>query len=129
MKLIIIGTIAALSGLPPAAALAQSGAPAKPAEPGQMADSWQLESKGQTLCVVRLSAHAGAGGVYGAQIPASCGAGLPAGVAGWKPTPEGMALVGADGSPLVTMSRWSESLYVASGPGAPDIQLARAAPH
>lgn len=107
------------------AALAPAAASAGPAVPREMADSWRVESHGHTLCVVRLSDHAGGAGVYGAQIPADCGTSLPAGVAGWKPTPDGLALVGADGSSILPMDRWSESLYVASGPNAPDLQLSR----
>lgn len=112
--------IAALAALAPAVAAAQ------PAAPREMADSWQLESHGRTLCVLRLSNHAGQDGVYGAQVPADCANALPPGVVGWKSTPEGLALVAADGSALVPMRRWSESLYVAYGPDAPDEQLARA---
>lgn len=120
MKLVLKASLmATLVVLAPAAALA------RPAVPREMADAWRVESHGRTLCVVRLSDHASGAGVYGAQVPADCNNALPAGVAGWKPTDDGLALVGADGSAILPMNRWSESLYVATGPNAPDLQLSR----
>jgi hypothetical protein len=122
MNRLAVVVIAAALGLSALPALAQP-----PAKPNEVADSWQLESKGQILCVLRLTGRPAKGGArYGAEIPADCRAALPAGAAGWTPTEGGMALVAADGTALVSFERWSESLFVSTGAGVPDLQLSRA---
>ncbi|MDR3512972.1 MAG: AprI/Inh family metalloprotease inhibitor [Caulobacteraceae bacterium] len=125
MNRILPVAIAAVLSLSVGAAFAQP-----PASPTETPDSWQVQAKGHTVCVIRLTGRAAHGGAFRAAIPADCAGGpLPGGVTGWKPTPGGMALVGEDGSTLVNLDRWSESLFVSSGPGAPDLQLARALPN
>ncbi len=111
-----------------AAALAALAGPAlaAPAQPREMADTWLVQSHGRVLCHVRLSGRPGPGGVYGLRAPAGCADVLPASVAGWSPTPQGLVLVANSGAPELSFRRWSESLYVTDGDGAPDIQLSRA---
>jgi hypothetical protein len=101
-------------------------AAAQPARRGDVADAWQLQSHGHTVCRLTLSGRPTRAGPYGADIPEACREALPAGAAGWTPIPDGLALVAAYGAVLVAFERWSESLYVSSGAGAPDLQLARA---
>ena len=107
--------------------LPAAGARAQAARPGEIADAWVLQAHGHVLCRLTLSGRATKAGPYGADIPADCQSALPAGAAGWKPTADGIVLVAADGAVLVAFDRWSESLFVSSGPG-PDLQLARASP-
>jgi hypothetical protein len=122
-----MGRMPIIAAIAAALTLTAGGALAKPANPGEMADSWLLQSHGQTLCQLKLSGTANQAGVLGAQIPADCGSNLPAGATGWKPTDQGLALVAADGSVLMNFHRWSESLYVSSAAGGgPDLQLSRA---
>lgn len=123
MTRILAAAFAAAFALSAGSALAQP-----PPGPGRMADSWDVESHGQVQCVVRLSSRGGRDGTYRVEIPLDCAnSALPDGVSGWRPTPDGMVLVGADGQPLATLNRWSESLYVASG--GRDLALARAIAH
>jgi hypothetical protein len=95
-------------------------------EPGAVADAWLLQSHGRVVCRLTLSSRATKAGPYGAEIPDDCRAALPPGATGWKPAADGIALVGADGAVLVAFDRWSESLFVSTGAGAPDLQLSRA---
>lgn len=122
MSRILLATLLAAGLWLPAA-----GARAQAIRPGEIADAWLLQSHGKALCHLTLSGRATKAGPYGADIPADCASALPAGASGWKPTPDGLALVGADGAVLIAFDRWSESLFVSAGPG-PDLQLARASP-
>jgi hypothetical protein len=117
--LIASAALALASG---AAALADPPAVA----PNQMADSWLLQSQGQTLCTVKLSERHVNGGAYAANIPANCQDSLPAGAVGWSPTADGVGLVGADGVTLIDFHRWSESLFVSHRGSGRDLQLSRA---
>jgi hypothetical protein len=120
-RILLAATLAAGLWLP-AAATAQP----PEAKPGEIADAWQLQSHGHVVCRLTLSGRVTRGGHYGAEIPEACREALPPGAVGWKPVPDGIALVAADGAVLIAFERWSESLFVAGGPGAPDLQLARA---
>jgi hypothetical protein len=108
------------------AGAARAQPPPAAATPAGVADSWLVESHGQVLCALRLSNRKTKGGFFGAEVPAECGGALPAGVAGWRPTADGVELVGAGGSTVIAFERWSESLFVSTGAGAPDLQLSRA---
>ena len=70
-----------------ALALVASAALADPpaVAPNQMADSWLVQSQGQTLCTVKLPERRTSGGAYAATIPAGCANSLPAGRQGWTP--------------------------------------------
>ena len=107
-----------------AGAGAQDGAqtPLRPADAGGI---WTLETKGADVCRLELSGAAVTVGVYGAKIPATCGDLVPAGVQGWAPTADGMALVGANGARLIAFNRWSNSLFVSHRSSGEDIQLRR----
>jgi len=118
-RILLAALLAAGLWLPASVASAQA------ARAGDIADAWLLQAHGQVLCRLTLSGRASHGGPYHANIPADCRSALPAGATGWKPTPDGIVLVAADGEVLVAFARWSESLFVSSGPG-PDLQLARA---
>jgi hypothetical protein len=129
MQRFLLAATLAAALTPTAGVLAQSEqqpAPQPQVRPAEMADSWLLQSQGHTLCTLRLSARAHANGVFGAKDPGDCVAPAPSGVAGWRPTGKGVDLIGANGATVVSFRRWSESLFVASGPGAPDLQLSRA---
>ncbi len=103
----------------------EAGAPLTPAE---AAGSWTLESGGHSICVLKLDAQKTAAG-FGAQVPATCGDALPAGLVGWAPAAGGMSLVGADGRVLIGFSRWSNSLFVSHRSSGVDIQLKRGGPN
>jgi hypothetical protein len=111
-----------------AAAVAALAGPAlaAPARPNEMADTWLVQSHGRTLCHIRLSGRPGPNGIYGLRAPPECADVLPASVTGWSPTRQGLVLVSSSGAPTLSFRRWSESLYVTSGDGAPDVQLSRA---
>jgi hypothetical protein len=99
-----------------------------PLTPQEAAGAWTLESGGHSICVLKLDARKSAAG-FGAEVPATCGDALPAGLAGWAPAAHGMSLVGADGQPLIGFSRWSNSLFVSHRSSGVDIQLKRGAPN
>ena len=122
-KLIAACAVSALT-LVAAQALAQDGAqtPLRPADAG---GTWTLETKGADVCRLELSGVAVTAGVYGAKIPATCGDLVPAGVQGWAPTADGMALVGTGGARLIAFNRWSNSLFVSHRSSGEDIQLRR----
>jgi hypothetical protein len=111
-----------------ALALVASAALADPpaVAPNQMADSWLVQSQGQTLCTVKLSERSTGGGAYAATIPGDCQNSLPAGATGWMPTADGVGLVGAGGVTLIDFRRWSESLFVSHRSSGQDLQLSRA---
>lgn len=120
-------TVAALigAGLIAAPAAAEDNQAGLPLNPTDAAGPWTLASGGRDLCVITLSAKRLAGGAYAASAPGTCGADLPASVAGWRPTADGMRLVGADGSPGVAFNRWSNSLFVSHRASGVDLQLRR----
>jgi hypothetical protein len=105
-------------------ALAQDG-PQTPLRPADAGGTWTLETKGADVCRLELSGEAVTAGVYGAKVPAACGDLVPAGVQGWAPTADGMALVGQGGARLIAFNRWSNSLFVSHRSSGEDIQLRR----
>ena len=128
-SLISLGLAAVLSGGPVSAqdmnALArdQVGMPLAPADAA--AQGWTLETRGHSICKVRLGAAAVSKGVYRADVPADCGQTLPAGVVGWRPVTDGAALVDGQGQVLIDFNRWSNSLLVSHRSDGVDIQLRR----
>lgn len=115
-----------------AATLFSVAGPARPLPPGpqpaagDVPDIWVLESRGQAVCEIGLTGRRAVGGGFRAAVPPACQPALPAGIKGWRPTAEGLALVGADGAPLANFERWSQSLFVGQGPAAFNLQLSRA---
>ena len=105
-------------------ALAQDGAQT-PLRPTDAGGTWTLETKGADVCRLELSGATVSAGVYGARVPATCGDLVPAGVQGWAPTADGMALVGSGGARLIAFNRWSNSLFVSHRSSGEDIQLRR----
>jgi len=101
----------------------QVGLPLSPADAA--AQGWTLETRGHSICQVRLGAAAVSKGVYRADIPAECGQTLPAGVAGWRPVTDGAAFVDGQGQVLIDFNRWSNSLLVSHQSSGVDIQLRR----
>jgi hypothetical protein len=93
-----------------------------PLSPGEAAGGWTLESSGQPICTVRLTAR------YGAASDGRCGDALPAAVAGWRPTSDGMALTDSSGQVVMPFSRWSNSLFVSKRTSGEDLQLMRGGP-
>jgi hypothetical protein len=111
---------AALTALPALAADHEAGVPLTPAE---AAGVWTLETGGRDLCTMTLGTQkTGAG--YAVQA-ASCASALPATPSAWRPTSDGMALVGADGARVVAFNRWSNSLFVSHRASGTDLQLRR----
>ena len=112
----------ALAGLAlaPAAFAAdnQAGVPLSPAE---AAGGWTVETGGHSVCMITLTAS------HGATVGNGCGDVLPAGITGWAPTADGMALTGASGS--LPFNRWSNSLFVSQRGSGFDVQLMRGGPH
>jgi len=119
-------------------ALAQPASPAHedtgaktdtPLSPKDGAGKWTLSSKGGVVCYITLKTARSPGGGYLADIEQPCRDAYPlAGSTGWTPTADGVALVGPDGSPAVTFSRWSDSLLVSHRSSGVDLQLTRGAP-
>jgi hypothetical protein len=112
MKLVVVAIAAVLSA--PAIAAAQDtgmlmhegiGLPMKPSDAA--GGHWLLQTKGRTICRLRLGCEQTAPGVYGASIPGACGEVLPPGLVGWKPVADGLALVGADGRSVVDFNQWT----------------------
>jgi|SRR5579872_2340180 len=117
---------AALAAGAAAAADNEAGVPLTPAE---AAGAWTLESGGHAVCRVELSPRRAGDAGYGAQASGDCAGALPAGVAGWTPTGDGMALTGRDGHVLLAFNRWSNSLFVSHQASGVDIQLQRGGPN
>jgi hypothetical protein len=113
---------AALLALAPAALAAdhEAGVPLSPAE---AAGGWTVETGGHAICMIRLTAE------HGATPGQGCESALPAGVTGWQPTSEGMALTGQGGQVLAPFSRWSNSLLVSHRSSGTDVQLMRGGPN
>ena len=97
-----------------------------PLSPSEAAGAWSLESAGRDICVVTLGkTPVGAG--YAAKVGAGCAGALPGDPVAWKPTADGMQLVGADGRTVIGFGRWSNSLLVSHQASGVDIQLKRGA--
>lgn len=111
----------------PIVAAAEDHEAGVPLSPAEAAGAWTVESGGRNLCVLTLGAAKTAQG-YSARIPASCAQSIPGGAVAWQPTADGMALVGADGAPVIAFNRWSNSLFVSHRASGVDIQLKRGAP-
>lgn len=94
----------------------EAGVPLTPAE---AAGAWTVSSNGQDLCVLTLSAD------HGVRAPRTCSDALPGNPTSWRPTKDGMQLVGADGQAAVAFHRWSNSLFVSHRSSGVDIQLRR----
>jgi len=102
----------------------EAGTPLTPAEAGGV---WTLESGGRNICSVTLGeSHVGAG--YSAKAAPGCAGALPGDPVAWRPTADGMQLVGADGQALVGFGRWSNSLFVSHQTSGVDVQLKRGGP-
>jgi hypothetical protein len=98
-----------------------------PLTPEEAAGTWTLESQGHPICLVKLGGErVGAG--FAASAPDACSGALPAGVAGWTPTADGMALTRGDGQVLIAFNRWSNSLFVSHRASGTDLQLMRGLP-
>ena len=122
------GTIAVAQAAP--AAHEDTGAKTDtPLSPSDGAGMWTLSAKGGAICTVSLKTTPAPGGAFRAEISKACRDAYPlAGATGWKPIADGMALVGPDGAPAVTFSRWSDSLFVSHRSSGVDLQLTRGAP-
>ncbi|HEY3800831.1 MAG TPA: AprI/Inh family metalloprotease inhibitor [Caulobacteraceae bacterium] len=112
---------AALAALTAGPALAWDHEAGVPLTPAEAAGTWTLEAQGHAVCSVRLSAN------HGAQANGDCGGMLPAGVAGWQATSDGMALTDQSGQVLMPFGRWSNSLFVSKKGSGHDVQLQRGA--
>src|SRR5665213_559483 len=119
--------VAALCLTCPLAAGAADNEAGIPLNPRDAAGAWTLQSQGHAICVVRLKAER-SGGAFGLRADPGCAAALPAGVSGWRPTADGMAMVGADGTVLIAFGRWSNSLFVSHRSIGDDLQLKRGLP-
>jgi hypothetical protein len=121
-----LGAAMVLSASGPALADKEAGVPLTPAD---AAGPWTVETDGHYLCVLTLEkTKVGGSAAFALHAPAACGGTLPANVAGWTPSTDGMALVGADGATLVDFNRWSNSLFVSHRSSGVNIQLMRGAP-
>ena len=114
---------------PPALALGAGAAFAAdheagvPLTPAEAAGAWTVETGGHAICMITLGRQAARG--FGASARGDCGDALPAGIAGWAPTADGMALTGAGGQVLIAFNRWSNSLFVSHRSSGVDVQLMR----
>jgi hypothetical protein len=98
-----------------------------PLSPGDAAGAWTLQSQGHAVCVVRLGARKAPGG-FALRLDPQCAGALPQGAAAWRPTADGMAMTGSDGSVLIAFGRWSNSLFVSHRSSGSDLQLKRGLP-
>lgn len=124
--LIALG-LAAAAQLTPLAALAQPEQAGVPLTPGEAAGSWTVASGGRWVCVVGFTRTRTALG-YALRVPPACASVLPAGIAAWAPTPDGMSLIGADGG-AIDFDRWSNSLLVSRQDSGVDISISRGTPN
>jgi len=127
--MIAAGLASALVLAAPCAAPAADEEASVPLAPSDAAGPWTLETGGRAVCVVTLGKTKAGGGGFALDAPAACGEALPASLAGWSPTADGMSFLGADGQVLVAFNRWSNSLFVSHGSSGVDIQLKRGAPN
>jgi hypothetical protein len=125
---IVVALAGALSLWTPGRGLAADNEAGVPLTPAEAVGAWTVESGGRSICVLKLGAEK-VGSGFAAQVPATCGDALPAGLAGWAPAVGGMSLVGADGQVLIGFSRWSNSLFVSHRSSGVDIQLKRGGPN
>ena len=93
-----------------------------PLSPADAAGGWTVETGGHAICMIRLTAD------HGATPGQGCGDALPAGIAGWQPTADGMALTDQNGQVLAPFNRWSNSLFVSHRSSGTDVQLMRGPP-
>jgi hypothetical protein len=121
----LAAAITCLAGGPCAAA--EDNDAGTPLAPADAAGPWTLVSDGRPICVVTLGKQLQGGEAYGFSAPAACADALPAGLAGWVPSPHGMDLVAADGRVLIGFGRWSNSLLVSHRSSGADLQLRRGA--
>src|SRR5580692_3041878 len=119
----------AASSLVAGSALAVDHEANVPLAPSDAAGPWTLETGGHAICVIQLSSAKAGNAGFGFKAPATCGDTLPAGVAGWVPSGDGMALTGADGQVVMSFGRWSNSLFVSHQSSGVDIQLQRGGPN
>jgi hypothetical protein len=97
-----------------------------PLHPGDVAgEPWTLSTQGHAVCAVRFGTEQGEGGVYRTRIGRDCGQALPAGIVGWKPVTDGLALVGADASAILDFNQVTPTDLVATRAGAPFLELKR----
>ena len=93
--------------------------------PAEFSGTWRLftSDQGQAACELSLNADE----------PASVGnpdcatRWLKEAPTGWVPTPDGLALIGKDGTGLIHFSRLSEQVYQARLPGGERLNLERVA--
>jgi hypothetical protein len=119
LTLALVGAFAALAG----AASAEDHEAGVPLSPAEAAGGWTVENGGHAICMITLTAN------HGATPRGDCGDALPAGVAGWQPTHDGMALTDANGQVLAPFNRWSNSLFVSHRASGVDVQLMRGPPN
>ena len=124
LTLTLAGAVVALAGAAPAqdSAAAHDHEAGVPLSPAEAAGGWTVETGGRAICMIRLTAD------HGATPSGSCGDALPAGVAGWQPTADGMALTDGSGQVLTPFNRWSNSLFVSHRSSGVDVQLMRGPP-
>jgi hypothetical protein len=124
--LIAAAALAALSGLPLAAA-AEDNEAGVPLTPAEAAGAWTLDAGSRPACVLTLGTQkVGAG--YAVKAGSDCAGVLSATPAAWLPTADGMKLVTADGQTLIGFNRWSNSLFVSHRASGKDVQLRRGKP-
>lgn len=111
----------------PGFAMAEDNEAGVPLSPAEAAGAWRLSSAGADICTVTLAPRKAGDAGFLAVASRACGDALPAGVAGWTPTGDGMALTGADGKVLIAFDRWSNSLFVSHRSVGADLQLRRGA--
>lgn len=120
MKYAIIAALA-LSAAP---AFAEDNQAGTPLSPGEAAGAWTVQTDGHDVCVLTLrTERSGAG--YAVNPPATCHAVLPGRPVAWRPTADGMELLKADGTAVLSFNRWSNSLFVAHRGQRADVQLRR----
>ncbi|MBW8815459.1 MAG: AprI/Inh family metalloprotease inhibitor [Caulobacterales bacterium] len=120
MKTWILG--AGLAMATAGAAVAEDREAGVPLSPAEAAGAWTLESAGHPICTIRLGAD------RSARAASDCAGALPGAPAGWRPTADGMALIGANGQALLGFNRWSNSLFVSHRASGVDVQLRRGGP-
>ncbi|HEV7159257.1 MAG TPA: AprI/Inh family metalloprotease inhibitor [Caulobacteraceae bacterium] len=118
MKLPIALMLSAATIVAGATALAADNEAGVPLSPAEAAGIWSLESNGQTICRIALRAD------HAARAMEPCGVALSAPPTGWTASADGMRLMDANGGALLTLHRWSNSLFIAHMPGG-DLQLRR----
>jgi uncharacterized low-complexity protein len=119
--LLAAGLAAAASLATASVATAEDNEAGAPLTAAEAVGAWTVASQGQDLCTLRL----GAGNSV--KAPASCNDALPGNPTSWRPTKDGMQLIGANGQPIIAFHRWSNSLFVSRRTSGVDIQLRRGA--